>query len=321
MRGPVQPESQTSAPTWLVGLRDTLFGLQCKATVLLVVVMLVVTTFLCGFSVEKTWLLAGRLGHEQAVRHAAMVAKLASEPMGRGDRESLQLLAGELADGDVVWFVQFTDVSGGGMASAESRSGMLPLEGRVGVADRAPTGVPIHRVLAQGRGNYLDVRYAVRRGGKRASDGDPEAGELLGYVRLGVSREHAMAAFKTTADLFIGIAAIIVALSVPVAFLVVRRVVIPLNAMSRTARRFSDGDLGARNEVRRSDEIGVLAENLNAMADEVERKHRENVALNSKLEERVLERTAQLRELAIREPLTGLYNRRHFSEVLARRFS
>jgi len=297
----------------LTTLRDTVFGLQCKATVLLVTVMLVVTTLLCGFAVEKSWLLAGRLGQTQAIRQAAIVAKSASEPMWAGDIEALEHLAEEWIDGDGVWFIQFTGVGGGVLAAAEARPGLMPSKPHPGV------DAPVHRVRAVGRGHYLDVRHAVIRPGAPA--GDDEETELLGFVRLGVSRDYAVAAFKATADVFIIMAAVIVAMSVPLSFMAVRRIVVPLNAMSRTARRFSSGDLSARTDVRRSDEIGVLAANFNALADEVERKHRENVALNAKLEERVMERTAQLRELAIREPLTGLYNRRHFSEVLARRFS
>jgi diguanylate cyclase (GGDEF)-like protein len=57
------------------------------------------------------------------------------------------------------------------------------------------------------------------------------------------------------------------------------------------------------------------------MAAQLEQKHRQILALNADLEERVRMRTRQLRELAAREPLTGLYNRRHFNEVLTRRFS
>lgn len=321
MRTPLQSDSRTEPKSWLAGLRDTLFGLQCRATVLLVMVMLLATTVLCGFSIEKTWLLTSRLAHKQAVRHAAMVAKLASEPMRRGHCESLEQLAAELTGGDLLLFVQFTDVAGDVVASAESHAGGLPTDRSFGAEEHAKIGVSIHHVLPQGGGNYLDVRYPIHRREQVSADAEPDADELLGYVRLGVGRGHTMSAFKATADLFIGIAAIIVALSVPVAFLVVRRIVIPINAMSQTARRFSAGDFGARTEVNRSDEIGLLADNLNAMADEVERKHREIVAFNAKLEERVEERTAQLRELAVREPLTGLYNRRHFSEVLTRRFS
>ena len=52
------------------------------------------------------------------------------------------------------------------------------------------------------------------------------------------------------------------------------------------------------------------------MADEHQQAHQRLLELNAELEQRVAERTRQLRELASREPLTGLYNRRHFSEVL-----
>ncbi len=43
--------------------------------------------------------------------------------------------------------------------------------------------------------------------------------------------------------------------------------------------------------------------------------------LNTELEERVAQRTRQLRELASREPLTGLFNRRHFNEILEQQFA
>jgi len=57
------------------------------------------------------------------------------------------------------------------------------------------------------------------------------------------------------------------------------------------------------------------------MASELSRSHDEVVALNQGLEQRVRQRTVQLSDLASREPLTGLYNRRHFSEIINRRFS
>jgi len=57
------------------------------------------------------------------------------------------------------------------------------------------------------------------------------------------------------------------------------------------------------------------------MADLHERNHNQLVALNAELEERVNRRTQQLRELAARDPLTGLYNRRHFNDVLAHRLA
>ena len=54
------------------------------------------------------------------------------------------------------------------------------------------------------------------------------------------------------------------------------------------------------------------------MADQHQQTHLRIVRLNAELEERVAYRTHQLRELASRDPLTGLHNRRYFSEVLQR---
>jgi diguanylate cyclase (GGDEF)-like protein len=124
-----------------------------------------------------------------------------------------------------------------------------------------------------------------------------------------------------TIDLFTGISVALLVLAFPLAYLVVHRVVTAVNELSRVVRRFANGDLQARSSVRRNDEIGELAAAFHAMADELGRKHEEIVALNADLEERVQRRTRQLRELASREPLTGLYNRRHFNEALANRLS
>jgi diguanylate cyclase (GGDEF)-like protein len=122
-------------------------------------------------------------------------------------------------------------------------------------------------------------------------------------------------------DLFSGVSVALLVLIFPVTYVVVHRVVMAINELSRVVRRFASGDLAARSSVRRNDEIGELAKAFHGMAEELGRKHQEIIALNADLEERVQRRTRQLRELASREPLTGLYNRRHFNEVLAARFA
>jgi diguanylate cyclase (GGDEF)-like protein len=85
--------------------------------------------------------------------------------------------------------------------------------------------------------------------------------------------------------------------------------------------RFSKGELDVRGPKGRRDEIGRLAMAFNRMADQHQQSHDRIVRLNAELEQRVAHRTRQLRELAAREPLTGLYNRRHFGEVLERSFA
>ena len=116
-------------------------------------------------------------------------------------------------------------------------------------------------------------------------------------------------------------AVIAIAAVIPLGFLLIRRIVSPLATVTHAMRRFSEGRLDVRSGVRRSDEIGRLAATFNCMADQHQRTHERIVRLNADLEDRVARRTKQLRELAVREPLTGLFNRRHFNEMLAQRFS
>ena len=66
------------------------------------------------------------------------------------------------------------------------------------------------------------------------------------------------------------------------------------------------GDLRQRVEITSRDEIGVLSQSFNAMSEELARANEEIQA-----------QAQQLKELSIRDELTGLYNRRHFDEQAA----
>ncbi|HEX6970811.1 MAG TPA: diguanylate cyclase, partial [Limnochordia bacterium] len=89
-----------------------------------------------------------------------------------------------------------------------------------------------------------------------------------------------------------------------------RRVIAPLEELSRAAERIGDGDPEHPVPVlRRSDEIGRLSQS-------VEKMRRALVDHTRHLEQRVQERTAALRQMAMRDPLTALYNRHWFNEML-----
>jgi diguanylate cyclase (GGDEF)-like protein len=70
--------------------------------------------------------------------------------------------------------------------------------------------------------------------------------------------------------------------------------------LTQTAARFHAGNLEARAQIESQDELGDLARTFNKMADEVDTL------------------TAELREQANRDPLTGLFNRRYMDETLPR---
>ncbi|MHC4609834.1 MAG: GGDEF domain-containing protein [Planctomycetota bacterium] len=300
-------------------LRRTFLGLQFKFTLLVLSLALGVAVVVGGLLFDLTGELTGRQKREQCLQLSALLAKSSALAVQLGDREAVQALAEESSAGDDVLFVAFTDPGGSPIAVADPSGICTEVLQNTGLLrpDDGTLGRPVLVGDPQGADAHLQVTYPVN------SPQTDEAGErpLLGYVRVGLDVERAMRLLTAAFDLFSGISIAVLPLAVPLAYILVRCVVVPLNELSRVVQSFAEGDLEARSSVRRSDEIGELAEAFNGMADELTRKHQEIVALNADLEERVRSRTRQLRELASREPLTGLYNRRHFDEVLANRFS
>jgi diguanylate cyclase (GGDEF)-like protein len=165
---------------------------------------------------------------------------------------------------------------------------------------------------------YLDIVSAVRLSNSPA-DGNRDG--LLGYVRMGFDLSAAQASVGTYLQRVRYTAILAVLMIIPVAFLIVRRVTEPLQDLGSKVTQLASGDFQARADIRRRDEIGQLARLFNRMADELASKNDSLVKLNAELEDRVLQRTRQLVELASRDSLTALYNRRHLGEVLARRFA
>jgi diguanylate cyclase len=98
--------------------------------------------------------------------------------------------------------------------------------------------------------------------------------------------------------------------------------------IGEAARSIARGELSVRVELKRRDELGDLAGSFNAMADQIAATHHKLVRLNSELEARVLIRTQaledanqQLKDVAARDSLTGMYNRRHFNDLLTQIFA
>jgi len=86
------------------------------------------------------------------------------------------------------------------------------------------------------------------------------------------------------------------------------RLFAPVCSLTKTANEIAKGNYSIRATVATDDEIGVLAKNFNTMVDRLEEQ-----IMN--LDQKVKEKTEKLKQLAITDSLTGLYNRRYFSEV------
>ncbi|MGD2108543.1 MAG: diguanylate cyclase [Phycisphaerae bacterium] len=301
---------------------DTLLSLQFKATALVVVLTLSVTALVSGYLLQSSARVIQRRHDAQSVQMASMLAAAAAPRVAEGDLAALQALADDAADGDPLLYVIFSDIEGRELAVAQHHGAEvlrqfdgattehLPVPGRP-VSHRGSANVPV----------FLDVTYPIALREANTPYGEIPRTRLLGYARTGMVASEWHRSMASTLDLVIGVGLLAVVAAIPLGFVLVRRLVSPLEGLADAMFRFSQGDLDVRSSVGRRDEIGRLARAFNRMADQQKQHHERVVRLNEELEKRVAQRTQQLRELASREPLTALYNRRYFNETLERRFS
>lgn len=301
-------------------------SLQFKATGLVVVLTLSVTAAVSGYLLQSSGKLAREEHDTYMVQMAGMLAKAAGATFATGDLDALQELATESANGAPLLYVIFSDVEGRQLAVAEHRNAKVLQRLHGDSTGRAPVpGRPAFRAGTDRVPVFLDITYPItlRASGDTASDehSSTSSTQLLGYVRTGMIANSWHKTMSSKLDLVVGVGILATVAAIPLGFFLVRRIVSPLDGLAGLMIRFSQGELDVRSPVRRGDEIGRLATAFNRMADQHEHTHERIVRLNDELEKRVALRTQQLRELASHEPLTGLYNRRFFNEMLERRFS
>lgn len=319
------PRGNENSSIWQ-RLADAALSLRCKATGLVVVLTLSVTAVVSGYLLQSSEQLARDEHDTQMIQMASMLAKAAGATIAGGDRDALQALATEAANGAPLTYVIFSDVDGHQLAVAEHRNANVLQRLQRDSTECAPVpGQPVFRAGTDALPVFLDVTYPISV--RASADGAGEeftsgpSTRLVGYVRTGMVGNRWHRTMSSKLDLLVGVGLLATAVVIPLGFLLVRRIVSPLEGLADMMGRFSLGKLDVRSPVRRRDEIGRLAIAFNRMADQHQHTHERIVRLNAELEKRVAHRTQQLRELASREPLTGLYNRRYFNEMLERRFS
>lgn len=129
--------------------------------------------------------------------------------------------------------------------------------------------------------------------------------------------EAPFATAKRSAILWmLGAFAAVLALSAPVFLWMAKGIFAPLERMTRTMSRVGDGDLSARiGQVNTKGEIGAVAGHLDDLLDQVQDRDRRLRAWADELNQRVDERTAQLRDANDR--LEDTYRQLVVSEKLA----
>lgn len=297
------------------GLVDALFSLQCKATILVVATTLAVTAGASSYLLRSSIGVLHTRQDRELIEVATILARASGVLLENGDRDALQTLARGVADGAPLDYVVITDVGGHTVAGAHTE--IVAAFDRAGAAVSAIPGEPVLRKGDDGSIPYLDVVFPINISSELRAEGGAPA-RLLGYLRAGLTANTWQRTIASTLDLLVGVGSLCILVAIPLGFLIVRRIVSPLEDMAGLMERLSRGQLSVRAATGSRDEIGRLGVAFNRMADQHQETHERIVRLNAELERRVAQRTRQLSELAAREPLTSLYNRRRFNEVLER---
>ena len=108
----------------------------------------------------------------------------------------------------------------------------------------------------------------------------------------------ALAAFERLRNTLFVLAALSLAMSIVGSVAVARNITRPLETLATAAARIEQGDYSAPVDLRRADEIGVLASSLNHMRGSI------------------ADREKRILKLAYEDPLTDLANRSRFSDEL-----
>jgi signal transduction histidine kinase len=145
-------------------------------------------------------------------------------------------------------------------------------------------------------GEYLEVCQPVLETGSR-----DRASRLMGYVSVGISPTQETLQVRRVNYLAMGIGCVVILGILPLAYLLVHRIFLPIRQLVRATNRIAGGDLDAAVAIDRSDAIGDLARSFNAMIATIKAQqqdlrqanHRLEEA-NDELEQKVAHRTSQL---------------------------
>jgi len=242
-------------------------------------------------------------------------------------------LRGITGEEDVAYVVIYTDTGrrlvSGGKALAQPGPTSVPEalsdEIRAGIlasrrpVERNPSGaggesfLEFYAPILSGEVRMVEEQFfGMPRPGRAADD---DRTRVIGIARVGLSLRNIDAHSSYLIKLWAILSIAFLAAGTLAAYALSRRITQPITRLTESTARMAEGQLDQEIPVTSRDEIGTLAKTYNEMAkalkrtlDERERVAEELTDLNRSLEDRIRERTAQLRDLhrlgvSMQEPL------------------
>lgn len=281
--GPSLPRKARVRARW-VGLQDKLL--------LSNVLLMVATLLFCGSAfASHSARQIRQLKHEE-VRHIAAAAAIAAAPLLVGaDLKRLSELARQLLEAPDLSSVTFYDAGSNPLVAwRETEHGAVAID---------PAMIP--QALSDGESGWQDalpdgeinIFIPVRSSAARDAD-------TVGFISLSVSEAPALAYVQRTVRLITGGGLAILAMVLPLVFLLIQRAFAPIRRLAIAARNVAAGRFETV-DIARGDALGVLAETFNHMvmrlaeqklrADEA---HSRLVEANLHLEAKIAERTSAI---------------------------
>ena len=240
-----------------------------------------------------------------------------------GDRTLLTLPVRRMADQEDVVFVAVYDAQGRELIRTSARSGRPPPEPPAGLLNTVLTEGghetenahdPARDLFEQGIArrvwpianetfNCTDL-YAAIVISERGVPGVAayvhpsdrlNRDRVVGVVRVGLSLESASERLTEVLRWGAGLGLLLLAVGAGAAYIIAGRISVPILALARGADEIRNGNLFPRIAVRRSDELGLLAESFVRMAAQLRESMSALSQLNRNLESEVKRRTRQLR--------------------------
>lgn len=312
------------APT-LPWWRRRLQSLELKAALCVMLIILAITALGTVMTARAMRDALYESEFHHAREQGRSLATAAASAYGQHRYDLLKSTAKALVKSPTVAYVVFAEADGSVIAM-ESKDGYVP-EGRLEAEERTLKIGRLNecRVVESSAHAFyaVDLVLPVPRIHQDVEHTQLDVQDVIpaGYVLIAADISPIRLHLQRVNRQLIQLAAALVLLVVPISLATTRYVVAPLNELARTARAIANGSVDERAEVDVGGEIGDLAEAFNTMTDRVVSTHMDLLRLNAELEQRVQQRTHELARLAACDSLTGLYNRRHFGEMIQREFA
>jgi diguanylate cyclase (GGDEF)-like protein len=146
--------------------------------------------------------------------------------------------------------------------------------------------------------------------------------QTLGAVAIGLSTAPLDQKIQELTLQSISIAGMTLVVGIGLSYMLAKQITNPIIALARVAAKMAEGKLDTRAVAHDGNEIGHLGMVFNTLAKSIQQRERELRDFAVGLEHEVAERTSELRQqneilvqMAITDPLTKIYNRRHFFEL------